>query len=133
MPSRAAIILFAAVVTTACRKPDMPTASTPGAGASPPAAFRASGSEPFWTAELEPGETPVLRVDMPGRERPWLLKHLTPASGGYRGRSQDGHEIELRIDAKPCIGENGQAYPAAAHLTVDGRRFDGCGRFEGGR
>lgn len=131
MPLRTATIFFAAALVMACQKPEAPAASVPGAGMSPPAAFRASGAEPFWTAELEPGEMPVLRVKLLGHARPWVLENLAPASDGrYRGKSEDGHEIELRIDMKPCTAESGMVSPATAHLTVDGQRFDGCGRFE---
>jgi len=93
--------------------------------------FRALGTEPGWTAEVDRGGTPAMRLVLAYGERRLTLARTTPLAGGagFRGEAE-GIVAELRIIRESCSdGMSDAEYPASVVLTVGADTFRGCGRF----
>ena len=81
-----------------------------------------------WSA----GKAPGLRAELDYGERKLDLAATQATAAGFAGNSSDGIRVDLAIRREACQdGMSGQAFPAAAQLTVGDRVYRGCGRFLG--
>lgn len=98
-------------------------------------ALRAAGNEPGWIVEVDRGETPRLRAELDYGERRLEVAAAQPlpsqdGTGGFRGRAEDGGQVELRIRRERCHDDmSGHPYPASAELLVGGRTYRGCAAY----
>jgi uncharacterized lipoprotein YbaY/uncharacterized membrane protein len=95
-------------------------------------AFRAIGNEPGWLAEVGQGETPALQVELDYGQRKLDIAKAQSLSGllGYAGRTADGTQVRLVLERISCSdGMSDNTYPVEAKLDVDGKTYQGCGRF----
>lgn len=93
-------------------------------------AFRAVGNEPGWWVEVDRGDNPALRalLDYGEREVAVARAHGISSTQGFGGETEDGTDVVLRIRREPCSdGMSGEAFEAAAELTVGDRTYAGCG------
>lgn len=118
-------------------------ASAPTAAASPwddararGVGFRAVGNEPGWSVEVDKGTSPTMRVQLDYGQQQIEVPSTTPyadpqrGSAGFRGRSADGHTVDLQILRGGCTDSmSGARFEASAELHVDDRTLKGCGRF----
>jgi uncharacterized membrane protein len=157
LPVVGALVLGACQTTTTVRPPAMPapapappaTTAAPGISGPPPAAaaspwddarargvgFRAVGNEPGWTAEVDKGAAPPMRVVLDYGQRALQVAHTQPFSDpatgvvGFRGNTADGMRIELTIQRGQCVDASGASFDASADLAVGSQHYKGCGRF----
>lgn len=103
------------------------TGCAPGGVASaPPPAFRALGTEPFWTIEARGTRLTYATPDRPAR----------PVRGVVRSQRADGTLFEGELDGRLFLltlrpadcsdGMSDRRYPYAVTLTVDGGERRGC-------
>ncbi|MCE5233059.1 MAG: MliC family protein [Mizugakiibacter sp.] len=97
--------------------------------------FRAVGSEPGWSVEVDRGNAPAMRAVLDyGRRRldvPATQPFGDPTNGevGFRGNAA-GTPVELRIRREACTDAmSGETFNASADLGVGGTHYRGCGRF----
>lgn len=85
--------------------------------------YRASGTEPFWSLTI--GARTML-FEAPGR-RPVSVP--TPkVIHGFAGEMWQTRRINVNTNHRPCRdGMSDRLYPDTVTVTVDGRRFEGCG------
>lgn len=142
----AAVLVFCAALA-AC-KPGTDTAPSPAATpsdtasaapappstAAPPGAvntgFRATGNEPGWMAQVTADASPSLHAEVDYGERKFDISPVGQVADGWSGKSADGTAIVLKFERRTCQDSmSGQAFEAAATLTVGDRSYQGCGKF----
>ena len=110
---RKPLTITAAVLAAAC-------APIPAA---PPPPYHAVGTEPFWNLLIdEHNVTFVLSGQQP-------IEQPTPkVIVGIAGEIYQTPRIDVNIVHAQCSdGMSDRVYPDKVQLTVDGKRFDGCG------
>ena len=88
-----------------------------------PAAYHAVGTEPFWSLLIGERDLSFTRPDaQPIRQpKPRIII-------GIAGEIYQTPRINVNIVHGACSdGMSDQSYPDKVQVTVDGRRFDGCG------
>lgn len=85
--------------------------------------YRAVGTEPFWALTIGAREMTFTRPDAAPVEQP------TPtAIVGFAGEIYRTSRIDVNIVHARCSdGMSDRIYPDKVQVTVDGRRFNGCG------
>lgn len=114
---------------------------TPPAAVAPPSldaqaqaapAFRATGNEPGWLAQVSAGENPVLHVETGFGEQKFDVMSPTQGKDGWSGKAADGTDIKVTFQRTVCHDDmSGQAFGATVMLTVGTRQYHGCGDFAG--
>lgn len=106
--------------------------ATAAAGTEAPPAFRATGNEPGWLAQVSEGPNPVLRVETGYGEQKYEIASPTQGADGWSGKAADGTEIKLSYQRTLCHDDmSGQGFGATVMLTVGARQYHGCGEFAG--
>lgn len=102
------------------------------ATASAAPAFRATGNEPGWLAQVSAGDNPVLRVETGYGEQTFEVPAPTQGKDGWSGKAADGTDIKVSFQRTVCHDDmSGQAFGAKVMLTVGARQYHGCGDFAG--
>lgn len=102
----------------------------PAAAERPSDAFRATGNEPGWVAEVGAGGTSALRVEVDYGQTRYVVAAPTQGPDGWAGAAADGTPIKLSVQRVPCQDDmSGKAFDAKAMLTVGTRQLHGCGSF----
>ena len=89
----------------------------------PPAPYRAIGTEPFWNLLIDERDLTFTQPDaQPIRQpRPKVII-------GIAGEIYQTPRINVNIVHAQCSdGMSDRTYPDNVQVTVDGRRFEGCG------
>jgi uncharacterized membrane protein len=89
----------------------------------PPPPYHALGTEPFWNLLIDEHDITFTQPDaQPIRQR-------TPqAIHGFAGEIYQTPRINVNIVHGRCSdGMSDRVYPDKVQVTVDGRRFEGCG------
>jgi membrane-bound inhibitor of C-type lysozyme len=95
-------------------------------------AFRATGNEPGWLAQVGAGPNPQLRVETGYGEQTFEVAAPTQGKDGWSGKAADGTDIKLSFQRTVCQDDmSGQAFGARVMLTVGARQYHGCGDFAG--
>jgi uncharacterized lipoprotein YbaY/uncharacterized membrane protein/heat shock protein HslJ len=93
--------------------------------------IRALGNEPSWSFEVQGRDLLVVVTDL-GATRT-ELPYAEPITAGSKTtyRAANGaHELLAVIDRSACVDSmSGEAFDAAATVTLDGKTLTGCGRF----
>lgn len=89
----------------------------------PAGTYKALGTEPFWALTITPQ---TLKFETPGG-RPVSVP--TPrVIHGFAGDIYKTRRIDVNIVHKRCSdGMSDNTYPDTVQVTVDGRRYEGCG------
>ena len=89
----------------------------------PPPPYRAIGTEPFWNVLIDPINITFTAPDSQPITQP------TPRSIiGVAGEIYQTPRINVNIVHAQCSdGMSDRIYPDKVQVTVDGRRYDGCG------
>jgi uncharacterized membrane protein len=89
----------------------------------PPAPYHAVGTEPFWNLLIDEHNLTFAQPD----EQP--ITQPTPAViHGFAGEIYQTPRINVNIVHGQCSdGMSDRVYPDKVQLTVDGKRFNGCG------
>jgi uncharacterized membrane protein len=108
------VLIFAlAAVSTACVK-------VPGP---PPPPYHALGTEPFWNLLIDEHDITFVEPD-----RQPLTQRTPPVIHGFAGEIYQTPRINVNIVHGTCSdGMSDRVYPDKVQVTVDGRRFNGCG------
>ena len=115
---------------TAGAAPASPSTATPSSAVSKDTGFRATGNEPGWMAQVTAGASPSLRAEIDYGERKFDISPVSEQADGWTGKSADGTAIVLKFERRACQDSmSGQAFEAAATLTVGDRSYEGCGKF----
>ena len=91
--------------------------------APPPPPYHAVGTEPFWNILIDERDITFTRPDaQPVRQpRPQVIH-------GFAGEIYQTPRINVNIVHGRCSdGMSDRLYPDKVQVTVDGRRFEGCG------
>lgn len=95
-------------------------------------AFRATGNEPGWLAQVSAGATPTLRVETGYGEQTYEIDAPSQGKDGWSGKAADGTEIRVSYQRTTCQDTmSGQEFGATVMLTVGARQYHGCGDFAG--
>lgn len=99
-------------------------ATVPPMPADPAASYRALGTEPFWSLTLDGRQMVFTTVD--GQR---VAEAQPRAIHGFAGDIYQGRRINLNIvHGQRCSdGMSDRTYPDKVQVSVDGRRFEGCG------
>ncbi len=89
----------------------------------PPAPYHALGTEPFWNLLIDEHDVTFVQPD----QQP--IKQPTPAViHGFAGEIYQTARINVNIVHGQCSdGMSDRVYPDKVQVTVDGKRFNGCG------
>jgi uncharacterized membrane protein len=89
----------------------------------PPAPYHAVGTEPFWNVLIDERDVTFTQPDA----QP--IRQLTPpVIHGIAGEIYQTPRINVNIVHARCSdGMSDRIYPDKVQVTVDGRRFNGCG------
>ena len=89
----------------------------------PPAPYHAVGTEPFWNLLMDEHDLTFAQPD----QQP--IKQPTPAViHGFAGEIYQTPRINVNIVHSQCSdGMSDRVYPDKVQVTVDGKRFSGCG------
>lgn len=96
--------------------------------------FRGVGNEPGWWVEVGAEAPPTLTATLDYGERTLQVDALQVEGDGlgYTGTTADGAAVRLALSRAACNdGMSDERYQVRASLTVDERRYTGCGRFLG--
>ncbi|MEO7654181.1 MAG: hypothetical protein ABIS23_00670 [Sphingomicrobium sp.] len=91
----------------------------------PPAPpYRALGTEPFWNLLIDPVNITFIQPDA----APVIQRTPTPING-FAGPIYQTQRIGVNIvrNQQCSDGMSDRVYPDRVQVTVDGRRFEGCG------
>ncbi|MGH8038051.1 MAG: MliC family protein [Stenotrophomonas sp.] len=95
-------------------------------------AFRATGNEPGWLAQVSAGPHPQLRVETGYGEQKFEVTAPTQGKDGWSGKAADGTDINVSFQRTVCEDNmSGQKFGATVMLTVGTRQYHGCGDFAG--
>jgi uncharacterized membrane protein len=89
----------------------------------------ARGSEPFWAVEV--GDAGIVwRQPSEPKEIALGAPQTQDAEGAVRYHASDnGHELELLIDAQTCRDPmSGELFAYSARAVLDSKEFTGCAR-----
>jgi uncharacterized membrane protein len=91
--------------------------------AAPPPPYHALGTEPFWNLLIDEHDLTFVQPDA----QP--IKQPTPkVIVGIAGEIYQTPRINVNIVHERCSdGMSDRVYPDKVQVTVDGRRFNGCG------
>jgi uncharacterized membrane protein len=91
--------------------------------AAPVASYHAVGTEPFWSLVIGTREMSFTQPDQPPVTQP------TPkVIVGFAGEIYQTPRIDVNIVHAQCSdGMSDRVYPDKVQVTVDGKRFNGCG------
>ena len=108
-------------LVAACMTYPPPPPITPGP---PGGVYRAVGTEPFWDLTIDPQ-----RMIFTDRGNNVRVEQPTPrVIVGFAGEIYQTPRIGVNIVHQPCSdGMSERSYRDRVELTVDGRRFNGCG------
>jgi uncharacterized membrane protein len=89
----------------------------------PPPPYHAVGTEPFWNLLIDEHDITFVQPDQqPVRQRTPAVIH------GFAGEIYQTPRINVNIVHATCSdGMSDRAYPDKVQVTVDGKRFAGCG------
>ncbi len=89
----------------------------------PAAPYHALGTEPFWNLLIDEHDITFTQPDaQPVQQR------TPPVIHGFAGEIYQTPRINVNIvHAKCSDGMSDRVYPDKVQVTVDGRRFEGCG------
>ena len=94
------------------------------------ASFRALGNEPAWSLEVFADRLAVI-TELGARRTE--LRYAAPSVAGAQTTyhaSGDAHEVVAVVERTACADVmSGEAFEAAATVTLDGETLRGCGRF----
>ena len=89
----------------------------------PPAPYHALGTEPFWNLLID--EKNVTFVEP---EKQPITQPTPPVIHGFAGKIYQTPRINVNlVHAKCSDGMSDRVYPDKVQVTVDGKRFEGCG------
>ena len=112
------LVAAAAVLLAGC-------ATVPTAPAERAATYRALGTEPFWSLELNGREMVFTEANAPGVR---IVEAQPRAIHGFAGDIYQTPRISVNIVHAQCSdGMSDRVYPDKVQVTVDGRQFNGCG------
>ena len=114
------LALLPALGLAACMTAPPPPPLTPNP---PGGVYRGTGTEPFWKLTIDP------------QQMVFTLAGSSPVSQptprvivGFAGEIYQTPRINVNIVHARCSdGMSDRVYPDKVQVTVDGRRFDGCG------
>jgi len=90
-----------------------------------PTAYRALGTEPFWSLTLDGREMVFTEANAPGQR---IAQPQPRPIFGFAGEIYQSPRIGVNIVHTPCSdGMSDRTYPDKVQLRVDGRSFEGCG------
>ncbi len=93
------------------------------------AAFRALGTEPFWSLEIGPGAQPMLHAQLDAGQRQVSARLQRTSDGRYSGRTGNT-AISIGIERGPCSdGMSDVTYQASVRLRLGDEDYRGCGRY----
>lgn len=101
-------------------------ATVPPAPLEPAATYRALGTEPFWSLELNGREMVFTEANAPGQR---VTEPQPRALHGFAGDIYQGRRINLNIvHGQRCSdGMSDRVYQDKVQVRVDDRSFEGCG------
>ena len=90
----------------------------------PPPPYRATGTEPFWGLLIDPINITFTAPDIAPITQP-----TPPVINGFAGPIYQTPRINVNIvKGQQCSdGMSDRVYPDKVQVTVDGRRYEGCG------
>jgi uncharacterized membrane protein len=108
-----AVLLIPALIAAGCVPPPPPHS----------APYHALGTEPFWNLLIDEHDVTFTQPDaQPTRQRTPQVIH------GIAGDIYQTPRINVNIVHVRCSdGMSDRVYPDKVQVTVDGRRFNGCG------
>ena len=114
-----ALVLAATTLLAGC-------ATVPTAPAAPNATYRALGTEPFWSLELNGREMVFTEAAVPNSR---IAEPQPRPIHGFAGDIYQGKRINLNIvHGQRCSdGMSDRVYRDRVQVGVDGRSFEGCG------
>ena len=114
-----ALALVATALLSGC-------ATLPAAPVETVATYRALGTEPFWSLELNGREMVFTEANAPGQR---IVEPQLRAIHGFAGDIYQGRRINLNIvHGQRCSdGMSDRVYPDKVQVRVDDRSFEGCG------
>ncbi len=87
--------------------------------------YRALGTEPFWSLNIDHREIVFTEANAPGVR---IVEPLPKVIHGFAGDIYQGKRIGVNIVRTPCSdGMSDRVYPDKVQLRVDARAFEGCG------
>ena len=89
-----------------------------------PATYRALGTEPFWGLLIDPNTITFTAPDAAP-----VIQRTPPVINGFAGAIYQTPRINVNIvrNQRCSDGMSDRVYPDKVQVTVDGRRFEGCG------
>jgi uncharacterized membrane protein len=90
---------------------------------SPSPAYRALGTEPFWSLSIDSRNLVFSRPDAQAVVQPRPKVIIGIAGEIYRTRRIDVNIVHARCSD----GMSDRVYPDKVQVTVDGTRYEGCG------
>ena len=89
-----------------------------------PPPYRATGTEPFWNVLIDP-----INITFIEPEAAPIVQRTPPVINGFAGPIYQTPRINVNIvRGQQCSdGMSDRVYPDRVQVTVDGRRFEGCG------
>jgi uncharacterized membrane protein len=89
----------------------------------PPAPYHAVGTEPFWNLLIDERDLTFTQPDAQPVRQP-----RPAAINGIAGEIYQTQRINVNIVHAQCSdGMSDRTYPDKVQVTIDGRRFEGCG------
>ncbi|HWJ58096.1 MAG TPA: hypothetical protein VNR68_00415 [Sphingomicrobium sp.] len=89
----------------------------------PPPPYRALGTEPFWNLLIDDRNLTFIQPDA----QP-ILQPTPPVIHGFAGEIYQTSRINVNVVHGQCSdGMSDRVYPDKVQVSVDGRRFNGCG------
>ncbi|GAA4014478.1 hypothetical protein GCM10022280_11200 [Sphingomonas swuensis] len=118
---RLAFLLPLAALAACTTVPPQPAPPPPAESGS---SYRALGTEPFWNLKLDGREMVFTNVD--GQR---VAEPQPRAIHGFAGDIYQGRRINLNIvHGQRCSdGMSDRVFPDRVQVSVDGRRYEGCG------
>jgi uncharacterized membrane protein len=91
--------------------------------AAPTEAYRATGTEPFWSLTID---NRTIAFSRP--EQQAIIQPKPKVIIGFAGEIYQTPRIDVNIVHARCSdGMSDRTYPDKVQVTVDGQRFNGCG------
>lgn len=89
----------------------------------PPPPYHALGTEPFWNLLIDEHDLTFTQPDAAP-----IQQRTPPVIHGFAGEIYQTPRINVNIVHARCSdGMSDRVYPDKVQVTVDGRRFNGCG------
>jgi uncharacterized membrane protein len=112
--------LLPVLALSACLAPPPPPPLTPNP---PGGVYRALGTEPFWGLTIDERQMVFTAPDSQPISQPTPKVII-----GFAGEIYQSERIGVNIVHAQCSdGMSDRTYPDKVQVTVDGRRFEGCG------